>query len=86
MRFQGSVLKEQGVTFGVVVVKKHVVDVPSQAREAIVGFSSAFGGIPTVLVAQDSSGRAYWYGRTDIINYMRNVPLSAIPWNWYDLN
>jgi hypothetical protein len=86
MRFQGSVLKEQGVTFGVVVVKRHVLNVPSQAREVISEASVLFGGIPVVLVAQDSSGRAYWYGRTDIVNYMKNVPLAAIPWKWYDLN
>ncbi len=26
MKFQGAVIKEQGVTFAIVIVKKHVVD------------------------------------------------------------
>ena len=86
MRIQGTVLKEKGVTFGIVVVKRHILNVPSQASDVISEASVLFGGIPVVLVAQESNGRPYWYGRTDIVNYMRNVPLSAIPWNWYDLN
>jgi len=35
MKFQGAVIKEQGVTFAVVVVKKHVIDNHSEATKVI---------------------------------------------------
>ena len=87
MRFQAAVVKEQGITFAVVVVKKSVVDSEHQSRETILGFQSAFPGIPIVLMGQDSRGRAFYRGqRQDIVNFLSNVPVQAIPWRWYDYN
>ena len=31
MKFQGALVKEQGVTFGIIVVKPHVLNSPSEA-------------------------------------------------------
>jgi len=56
MRFEGAVIKEQGVSFAVVVVKNHVVNVPSEARKAIARFIPVFPGLPVVLMAQDARG------------------------------
>ena len=86
MTFQGSVIREQGVTFAVVIVKKHVLDSTSEANTAIMSFAPVFGYIPVVLMAQDSRGTPTWYGRPDIVRFLRNVPLSAIPWKEYSLN
>jgi hypothetical protein len=86
MQFEGAVIREQGVTFAVVVVKKHVVDNASEASGAIRSFGSAFPGMPVVLMAQDSSGRATYYGRQDISKFLARVPLRAIPWKRYTLN
>jgi hypothetical protein len=35
MKFQGVVIKEQGVSFAVVVVKKHILDSTMKSSEAI---------------------------------------------------
>ncbi|HEX5736121.1 MAG TPA: hypothetical protein VF131_25055 [Blastocatellia bacterium] len=86
MTFQGAVIKEQGITFAIVVVKRHVLDSTSAANEAIRSFYPAFGGVPVVLMAQDSRGVPSYYGRRDIVNFLANVPLSAIPWKQYSLN
>jgi hypothetical protein len=56
MTFQGAVVREQGVTFAVVVVKKHVIDSSTEAGRAIAAFQPAFPGLPVVLMAQDSRG------------------------------
>lgn len=56
MKFQGTVLKEQGVTFAIVVVKKYVIDNQAQAGEAIQAFQPVFPGVPVVLMAQDYQG------------------------------
>jgi hypothetical protein len=86
MTFQGAVIKEQGVSFAVVVVKKHVLDSSTEANSAIRSFYRVFGGIPVVLMAQDSRGVPSYFGRTDIVNFLANVPLSAIPWRQYSFN
>ncbi len=86
MHFEGAVIKEQGVTFAVVVVKRYVVDNPAEAERAIINFSGAFPGIPVVVMGQDPRGRARYYGRTDIVQFLANVPFQAIPWKRYNWN
>ena len=85
MRFQGAVIREQGVTFAVVVVKKHVVDNESEAKQMIAAFRPVFPGIPVVLMAQEHKGRPVYYGRPDIVKFLASVPMHAIPWKEYTL-
>ncbi len=83
MRFQGAAIKEQGVTFAIVLVKYHVVNNRIDAGKMIQNFQPVFPGIPIVLMGQDSSGRPYYFGREDIVKFLSKVPISAIPWKWY---
>lgn len=84
MRFQGAVIKEQGVTFAVVVVKKHVLDSSFESKDAIVAFRRFFPGLPITLMAQDSRGATSYRGeRQDIVNFLARIPLNAIPWKQY---
>lgn len=85
MKLHGAVIKEQGVTFAVVVTKKQVVDNRFEADNAIQSFSRLFPGIPVVLMGQDSRGTPTYYGRKDIAKFMANVPIHAIPWKEYIL-
>jgi hypothetical protein len=84
MQFQGALVKEQGVTFAIVVVKPHVVQCQHTARKAAASFSSIFPGMPIVLMAQNSRGVPTYSGRRDIVNFLANVPVSAIPWRSYN--
>ncbi|WP_421933937.1 hypothetical protein [Phenylobacterium sp.] len=86
MQFDGAVIREQGVTFAVVVVKRHVLDHAPQAADAVENFSGVFPGLPLVLMAQDGSGRPTYYGRRDIVNFLSRVSPSRIPWRRYTLN
>ena len=86
MQFEGAVIREQNVTFAVVIVKKHILDNRVQASNAIRAFGGAFPGMPVVLMAQDSRGRASYYGRPDLSQFLARVPLNAIPWKRYTLN
>ncbi len=83
MTFQGAVIREQGVTFAVVIVKKHVIDSSFEAGRAIVAFQPVFPGVPVVLMAQDHQGTPTYYGRQDIARFLADVPLEAIPWKEY---
>lgn len=85
MRVQGAVIREQGQTFAVVIVKPHVVQNRAAADEAIQGFTPIFRA-PVVLMAQDGHGRPTFYGRPDIAKFLSGVPPSAIPWREYTVN
>lgn len=86
MRFQGAIVREQGVTFAVVVVKRHVIDNRFEANGAIASFQPVFPGMPVVLMAQDHHGRPNYYGRPDISRFLARVPVGAIPWREYTLH
>lgn len=85
MRFQGAVVREQGQSFAIVIVRQHVVRSRHEADRAIIEFQPAFGGLPVVLMAQDSRGTPTYYGRPDIARFLSQVPLNAIPWREYSL-
>jgi hypothetical protein len=86
MQIEGAVIKEQGQTFAVVVVKRHVTDNRHEAAEASRSFGRCFPGMPIVLMSQDSRGVPTYFGRRDIANFLSRVPTSAIPWKRYMFN
>jgi len=86
MRFQGAIIKEQGVTFSIVIVKKYIVDSLHQSEEAISSFTPLFPGMPIVLMAQDARGTPTYRGRKDIVSFLANIHISQIPWKEYTFN
>lgn len=86
MKFQGAVIKEQGVKFAVVIVKKSVFDNSFERDKALASFSPFFPGLPVLLMAQDYSGNPSYYGRPDISRFLASVPLAAIPWKEYTVS
>jgi len=86
MKFQGALIKEQGITFAVVVVKRYVVDNHTEAEKTIKSFQVVFPGAPVVLMAQDTRGIPTYYGRRDIAKFLAGVPVNAIPWKEYTVN
>lgn len=77
--FYGAFVKEQGVNFAILVVKRHVLS-STIGAERMVSAVQAKLGIPVVLMAQSQSGRPTWYGRKDISKFMSRVPLDAVRW------
>ena len=86
IQLEGAVVKEQGQTFAVVVVKRHVTDNRHEASSAMHSFSRCFPGMPIVLMSQDNRGVPTYFGRRDIANFLSRVPTSAIPWKRYTFN
>ena len=80
MTFEGALIKEQGVKFAIVIVKQHVINNRYNANRAVLSFQPAFPGIPVILMAQNHRGTQTYYGRRDIVNFLKNVPLQCIPW------
>ena len=83
MKIQGSLIREQGITFGIVVVKPQVLhNENSKIEMQSLGYHM-FGQVPVILMAQDSCGTPTYYGRPDIVRFLSRVPLSRIPWKEY---
>jgi hypothetical protein len=83
MTFDGAIVKEQDVTFGIAVVKAHVLDNHIDANELIATYQRILGVAPVVLMAQDSSCIPTYYGRKDIVAFLANIDMERIPWKTY---
>lgn len=83
MKFQGAVIKEQGQTFAIVIVKMFVLNSPSERESIQNSARNLFPGMPVILMAQDSRGIPKYWGRTDIVNFLVNIAVSQIPWKEY---
>lgn len=86
MQFEGAKITEQGVTFGIVIVKPHVLNSPTDRAGARSLGIQAFGRIPIILMAQNGNGTPTYQGRRDIVNFLANVFMEQIPWMRYTLN
>ena len=80
MSFDAALVREQGVSFAVVVVQHHAVSSDNSRRQAMASFSHHFPGAPIVLMVQDGRGRPTYWGRPDIVRFLANVPVNALPW------
>ena len=85
MSFDGALIKEQGVTFAIVIVKPSVLT--SADKESIrQNFSQYFGYVQTILMAQNSRGIPTYDGRRDIVKFLSHIHPSRIPWKHYTVN
>lgn len=78
--FDGAVVKEQGLTFGVAAVRTGTLSSSNRRSAALSGFPAAFGGIPTVLMEQDGRGVPTYFGRPDIVSFLASVDIQRLPW------
>lgn len=86
VQFEGAKVTEQGVTFGIVIVKPHVLSDPREQVGARALGTHAFGPIPIVLMAQDARGVPTYSGRPDIVRFLASVFIEQIPWQRYTLS
>lgn len=85
MQLNAAVIREQGQTFAIVIVKSFVLS--SHDRDKVASsYSQYFPNMPIILMAQDSKGTPTYYGRKDIVNFLKNVHLSRIPWKRYNIS
>jgi hypothetical protein len=80
VEFTGALIKEQGVEFMVVLVKKSLIDNIIQREKAIINYQRLFG-VTSVLASQDYRGNLEYFGREDISNFLSNIHPSRIPWS-----
>ena len=85
-QFEGAKITEQGVTFGIVIVKPHVLHSSQEQLGARTLGVQAFGPIPIVLMVQDGRGVPTYQGRPDIVRFLSNIFMEQIPWQRYTLS
>lgn len=83
MRFQGALIKEQGQTFAIVIVKPQVIQLQSEANNAREAFSTVFPNMPIILMAQNGRGIPTYQGRPDIVKFLASINPGRIPWKEY---
>lgn len=83
MEIDAALIKEQGVEFAIIVVKSSITSNPTLAEDTIIEFGKYFSDFPIVLMSQDFKGIPTYYGRTDIVDFLINVPLDIMPWKRY---
>lgn len=83
MKIQGAVIKEQGITFAVAIVKHHITSSNHEADKVRGSLQGYFPGLPVVLASQDSRGTFRYHGRTDLAKFLAALHPSQIPWKEY---
>ncbi len=85
MKIQGAVIIEQGVTFAVVAVNRTVTNYTTRALRVRNQLSQFFRNMPIILMSQDSNGTPHYYGRRDIVEFLRSIHLDQIPWKEFHI-
>ena len=79
MTFDAALVREQGQTFAVVVVRQGIINNTAEANKAQASFAPAFDYVPIVLMEQ-SGHHARYYGRPDIVRFLANIDFRRLPW------
>ena len=86
MTLEGAIITEQGITFGIVIVKPHVLQNRATANQMIASCQGVLKVAPVVLMAQDGRGTPTYYGRPDIVKFLANISMSRIPWSRFTIS
>ena len=89
MTIDGAIVKEQGITFGIIVVKQSAISSDTAATDTRRAFQTQirdFQGIPLILATQDSRGVFTYQGRRDIVDFLASISASRIPWKTYTIS
>jgi hypothetical protein len=83
-----ALTQEQGIKFAVVQVRQSIITNQTDSIRLIqdLSKSNVFGNVPIILKGDDNSGLPVYYGRTDIVNFLSNVPVESLPWADYKIN
>ena len=85
MTIHGAVIVEQGVTFAIVSVRPSVTRYTARLVQTRRELSQFFPNMPIILMSQDNNGTPHFYGRRDIVEFLKTIRLDQIPWKKYHL-
>jgi hypothetical protein len=85
VKITSALVCEQEVTFAVVVVTPASL-APHKRQGAQASLQPLFPATPVVLMAQDPTGKATFFGRQDITAFLSRVRIDQLPWKTWDPN
>jgi hypothetical protein len=85
MTIYASLIREQEVTFAVVIVPGYAMQTDGDAERARGAYQRFFPDVPLILAAENSNGEFRFQGRADIVKYLVSIRSSQIPWRQYYL-
>ena len=85
MELHGAVILEQGVTFAIVSVKPMVTQYTARATAFRREISHFFPNMPIILMSQNEKGEPRYYGRKDIVDFLKSIRVDQIPWKVYHI-
>jgi hypothetical protein len=80
---EGAVVKEQGITFAIVVVKDDIIPNAAKSKKAVSVYSKIFPDMPIILLGRDSQGKSTYYGQENIASFLAGLDPNVIPWRRY---
>ena len=83
MKLEAAVVREQGVDFVVVPVRRHVIANVAAANATVEKFQRLFRGLPVVVTGVDAFGRKKAVGRQDLARFVANIDHRRLPWKRY---
>ncbi|MBQ9376744.1 MAG: hypothetical protein IJU05_02940 [Schwartzia sp.] len=85
MTIHGAVIIEQGVTFAIISVKPIVTQYTARATAFRQELSAFFPNMPIILMSQDANGVPHYFGRKDIVDFLKSIRVDQIPWKEYHI-
>ena len=85
MTIHGAVILHTGVTFAIISVKQSVTQYTARIVQVRQELSQFFPNMPIILMSMDNSGTPHFYGRRDIVEFLKSIRLDQIPWKEYHL-
>lgn len=82
-RMTAALVREQGVTFAVAIVKNHVLNSTSTSNQTLQAVSAALGCPLVVLMGE--SNRKLRGNRQDVVNFVSRLHPSRLPWKEWDI-
>ena len=83
MTIHGAVIIEQGVTFAIVAVKPEVTRYTVRLTAARHELAPVIPHIPILLIRQAADATPHYYGRKDIVDFLKTIRIEQIPWKTY---
>ena len=85
MTLHGAVIIEQGVTFAIIAVRPEITRYTQNLVAARRELMQFFPNMPIILMSQDNDGTPHYYGRKDIVDFLKTIRLNQIPWKEYHI-
>ena len=85
MKIRGAVIIEQGVTFAIVAVKASVTRYTVRSVQMRQELSMYFPNMPIILMSWDNDGQPHYYGRKDIVDFLKTINVNQIPWKEFTI-